>query len=718
MQWYDRPYPEIVYTSINEWQTIDISSLVPGGTVGLALLITNEATSGTKVAQIRKYGSTDDDLNDVLEALEQVGYFVGCSNDLKVDVYADPSYVHFYILGSFTAEEAEFFTNWVDVTGSTTYSWDTRDLSAYLPAGTPGAFFHMRSITSYSDPTGVRKKGSTQDVKAILIGFTGAACGVDANRCMEYYRQHASQQLRLMGYIKQGHAFFRSDPLELNPGSDYTDIDLSSDVPEGAHGVILRVKTSSTYSRYYDARMNGETEEIFRRNRFYTLHAVRLDSENVIEMKRTNSNLSVWAFGYFKDVLPGVEEGILDLELEPSPDLYREDDVVVTAEIEVAGEIDYEEGPVEIETEVISFEDSEYGDVEIDFQVSGNTTQYETREVEIEHEIQPEDKQNYLDAGEVDADFVVRSIVPTPTPPGLTGRNPAPGETRVRRNQPVCFVLFGQNQDQVDLSSISVEINGVQYGYTDPEFSYSGTPDQYEIQINHPLWNYEQVVSVVINANSAMGVPMDEVSYSFATEWESSMTRRGIGRIEIYEMGNYDFDILTIQEDWVRQGTPRETLNLELWYGRYLELPKVEDIELRAIAGATNALGKEVLENGYFGIKIGDYAYVQMYQDTVLHLGSMYPNTHKDIRFKLSIPDGAQTKRYFVLELEITPKMMRTWGRFPWGVGIYSSDVGLVNFHPNKIFYRAYVFDNAMWQGLEQAGIVSSPFYKGEDKQW
>jgi hypothetical protein len=178
------------------------------------------------------------------------------------------------------------------------------------------------------------------------------------------------------------------------------------------------------------------------------------------------------------------------------------------------------------------------------------------------------------------------------------------------------------------------------------------------------------------------------------------------------------FDILTVQEDWVRQGTPRETIGLEMWFGRYLKLPAVEDIEIRVKAGDTNALGKEVLENGYFSIKVGDENYVQMFEDTVVHLGAMYANTHKDIRFKLSVPEDAETKRYALLEFEITPKMMRTWGRFPWGVGIYWSDVGLFNFHPNKVFYRAFVFDNAMWQGLEDAGIVSSPFYRGEDKQW
>jgi hypothetical protein len=285
-------------------------------------------------------------------------------------------------------------------------------------------------------------------------------------------------------------------------------------------------------------------------------------------------------------------------------------------------------------------------------------------------------------------------------------------------NHPVRFVLYAQNQDPVDLSSVSVVVNGVEYKDGDPEFFHSGDSDRYEIEVRVPAWQYEQLVSVMVNASSSMGEDMPQVSYGFTTEWAQALTRGGMPRIELYEMGEYDFDILTIQEDWVRQGTPRETLNLELWYARYLGAPPVEDVEIRVIAGDTDALGKEILDNGYFSIKVGSAAYVQMFADTVLHLGPMYANTHKDIQFKLDVPEGADTKRYALLQFEITPKIMRTWGRFPWGIGIYSSDAGLVNFHPNTIFYRAYVFDNAMWQTLEEAGIVTSPFYRGEDKQW
>ena len=100
----------------------------------------------------------------------------------------------------------------------------------------------------------------------------------------------------------------------------------------------------------------------------------------------------------------------------------------------------------------------------------------------------------------------------------------------------------------------------------------------------------------------------------------------------------------------------------------------------------------------------------------VVHLGPMYTHTFKRLFFKLLVPVGAVTKRYFLLELSFTPKMFRPWGRFLWSNGLYNSSTVLENFHPSKAIYRAFVFDNAMWNGFEDAiRRGAGPF---EDKQW
>lgn len=189
-----------------------------------------------------------------------------------------------------------------------------------------------------------------------------------------------------------------------------------------------------------------------------------------------------------------------------------------------------------------------------------------------------------------------------------------------------------------------------------------------------------------------------------------------LARIELYVPGKYDYQVLTVQENWVRQGEARLTQELELWYGRYMKLPFIENMTMRVLAGQTNARGKEVLNNGWFSVKIEAGSYIKAYPETVFDLGPMFTHTKKSLLFKLLVPKQASTKGYFMLDLEFAPQTLRTYGMFPYGHGIYSADLGLMEFHEGRMIYRAFVFDDATWGQLLQA--APSPLYRGEDKKW
>lgn len=208
------------------------------------------------------------------------------------------------------------------------------------------------------------------------------------------------------------------------------------------------------------------------------------------------------------------------------------------------------------------------------------------------------------------------------------------------------------------------------------------------------------------------------ITYNFTAEWDPSLTRLGDPRIELFQPDKYVLQVLTLQENWVRQGHIRDSISLELWYGRYQKLPMCDKMELQAIAGDTPSGGSEVLTNGCLSVSVDGAGYESLYPDTPLDLGPMFTNSKKALVFRLLVPEDAETKEYFFLELQLTPKFMRGYGTFPWGVGIYLDDRGFINFHPNNVIYRAYVFDAAMWAGLEETGIITSPLYRGEDKKW
>ena len=303
------------------------------------------------------------------------------------------------------------------------------------------------------------------------------------------------------------------------------------------------------------------------------------------------------------------------------------------------------------------------------------------------------------------SDLISTNVDSIAAAPVLLSRSPMPGESGAAINVPVTFAIQQGGQDPVDLASIVVTINGKNYGYLDDEFVWGGNPSLYQVSVRHPDFQYDETVSVVITASSVFGqLGMDPAVFSFHVRRDPTPTRT--------------VDILTIEEDWVRQGVERYTVNLELWWGRYQKLPYIENMALRVACGDTNARGKEILENGYFSIRIEDGEYVAMYPDTELDLGPMFTNTKKDMSFKLLIPEGAQTTRYFVIELQFEPKVAFLYGATCVGFGIYMDAGNLIALNPTTHLYRAYVFNQAMWNDLTRVGIVASPLWRGMDKKW
>jgi len=331
-----------------------------------------------------------------------------------------------------------------------------------------------------------------------------------------------------------------------------------------------------------------------------------------------------------------------------------------------------------------------------------------------------DDRQNYLHESQFIAVAIIKSNLMDALAPKVKGLNPRPGETAVSINQKVGFYIVagGLSGDGVDISTVKVKINGVEYDTGDPEFSYSGSPSQYYIEVGHPDWNYEQALSVEINASSLCGIAMVPITYGFTSEWQDSLTRTDVGNIELYKAEDYSFDILTVEEDWVRQGVVRYTAELEVWWGRYQKLPYIENLEMMISAGDTNAQGKEILENGWLSVKVGDGDFVTMYANTKIDLGPMFTHSKRSLFFKLLVPEIAVTTKYFVLELRFEPEMFFPYGRFQYAKGVYSSAGNMIALMPNVHIYRAYVFDAEMWDQLVALGIVTSPFWRGEDHQW
>lgn len=675
-------YVDISPASLSAWTMKDLASNCPAGTAGIVVLCHNTNATTSYIVGIRKNGSTDD-IKDSLRYGSSATFFIGISTTRRADIYSESSDVKWWLLGYLTDEDAVFFDNAYDHTPTGLSTWQDQTISE-APSDAEGAFWLLQG-KHFS--IGICEKGATWD-KDILspAQLVGALVGIDASKKSETYKTDASQKHYVVGYLKAGRGDVHPDNtlwIGGTPG-DWLMYDLSGDVAVPTLAVATIVRLENTVAPKKAAfRPTFSSEEHY---------AIPYDQRWAIA-----KNPGAKRFEY------KMEDTSTYISFYTTAYLYKAE---VDEDQQVVG------------TGVISaFDTWEIGQVDI-LALVGYDIQPEIGDVLGVGVISAQDWQTYMENRLITANMNVRAIAAEPSAPAVKGINPAPNETFVLRNKKVGFYIVGATLDEVDIDTVVVRINGVSYQKGDPEFSYSGYGEQYWIEVNHPLWGYEAIITVQIDATSMLNQVMATKTYGFLTEWESHKTREGTPRIELYEAGEYGLEVLTIQEDWVRQATPRESLLFELWYGRYMRLPYVENIEMRVISGTGNSLGREVIDNGWLSVSLDGGAYTPVVSSTVLYMGPMFSHRKRDIRFKLSIPDGANTKKYMLLRFQFTPKCFRGYGEFTYDTGIYLSDGELVSFNPNLIAYRAYVFDNAMWNELIISGIITTPFYRGEDKQW
>ncbi len=193
----------------------------------------------------------------------------------------------------------------VDVSPGATGSWQTVDLSAYLPAGATGAIFKVQNTTAANTPFGLRKNGSTDNRTYSIRGstnppyWTSAAIGVDANRVCQLYRGNSGIHFFLIGYTTAGVAFFtNATQFDVGSNSTWLDIDVSSVVPAGALGVILEIcETGGTTNNGAGARNNGSTQ-----NKTGTFgHAFAIigcDANRLIEGYKGTAGFRWYVLGY------------------------------------------------------------------------------------------------------------------------------------------------------------------------------------------------------------------------------------------------------------------------------------------------------------------------------------------------------------------------------------------------------------------------------------
>ena len=151
-------------------------------------------------------------------------------------------------------------------------TWTDADCSSYIPSGATGVILHISNThATETFVYGLRKKGSTDDLKAYIGGGSpGRHCwaliGVDSSRVFQY-RALATESsgtsiVKLVGYTMAGVVFLTNE-VDYTPGSaaTWTTKDATSDTSADAIGLIWH-RMSSTGACEVSAQKYGSTDDI------------------------------------------------------------------------------------------------------------------------------------------------------------------------------------------------------------------------------------------------------------------------------------------------------------------------------------------------------------------------------------------------------------------------------------------------------------------------
>lgn len=161
--------------------------------------------------------------------------------------------------------------------------------------------------------------------------------------------------------------------------------------------------------------------------------------------------------------------------------------------------------------------------------------------------------------------------------------------------------------------------------------------------------------------------------FVFATTFDPASRRLGQERLELYPRGKTDAELLVIPVNLYNKGTER-FWGIDLWFGRLQSSGgPADDVRLEAFAlGATNSLGKEIVEGGYLQARLtASGVFVPLSPGAYLGLGPMWPNTKKGLDFRLSVPAGAASIGPVFVGLRLESLQSVVYGTAPFGRAVF-----------------------------------------------
>lgn len=194
----------------------------------------------------------------------------------------------------------------VDKSPTTIDVWIDVDLSSEIPEGATGAIFQIENTSIDYYRFGIRKKGSTYNrwpaISPYALKF--AIAGVDSNRKCQVKTAGLVIDLFLVGYTLNDAVFFTNgyNKSQTTTGV-WADLDLSTELSEGAVAAIFEIENASTSAKSFGMRKKGSSD-----NRYGDLGAsypnmffiVGVDADRKCQYKIETSAIKFSLLGYLK----------------------------------------------------------------------------------------------------------------------------------------------------------------------------------------------------------------------------------------------------------------------------------------------------------------------------------------------------------------------------------------------------------------------------------
>lgn len=303
--------------------------------------------------------------------------------------------------------------------------------------------------------------------------------------------------------------------------------------------------------------------------------------------------------------------------------------------------------------------------------------------------------------------------------PRVAAHAPGHGLTGVPRSGKLSVLLEGWQGHPIDLQGVSIFINGEELDLLSDRISFKtfDGDQRVSIEASYGPMEYEQLVTVVVRARSTSGYQMPDYMFKFTTEAPLRMLRGPLPRVELYLPGEYDVNVLTIQEDFCRAGEERITAVLELWYGYgQPEVHSIADL-LLYVESKPGTLAAELLASGCFRAKKEDDPdFTSVTPQQPFSLGRFNANSKKNLHLSLSVPGNIAAGGLMQFTIKFVPVRPLVYGRVVYGRCIYGEIIPLEGIYPNTVIYRASIYTDEMWNEL--AGLLRPHvLLVGEDKQ-